>query len=253
MNWEVKALGENTFTTNFPSTDELERMVRVGTVVAKCTVAKMDFETKSNPNVFKYEIPKVWVQFRGLPDDLLEFPIVWAVGSILGVTRKVDMKFVKAHEMGRIQVAVLDPGLVPDLVDIVIGDFVYELQFRVENSDSESSPRPIDMDLDFDPNSDAEEEKNKEEEGEKSNDDNKKEDVEERKSKAGSGSAPPKMGRQAVLSPRTNNVSIVVTRKDKPTVVLQPSGDGNNGAWMTVPIGPAAGQPKISAQGIQLQ
>ena len=44
MNWEVKALGENTFTANFPSTDELERMVRVGTVVAKCTVAKMDFE-----------------------------------------------------------------------------------------------------------------------------------------------------------------------------------------------------------------
>jgi len=64
-------------------------------------------------------------------------------------------------------VAVLDPSLVSDLVDIVIGDFVYELQFRVENSDSESSPRPIDMDLDFDPNSDAEEEKNKEEEGEK--------------------------------------------------------------------------------------
>ena len=162
------------------------------------------------------------------------------------------MKFVKAHEMGRIQVAVLDSGLVPDLVDIVIGDFVYELQFRV-NSDSESSPRPIDMDLDFDPNSDAEEEKNKEEEGEKSNDDNKKEDVEERKSKAGSGSAPPKMGRQAVLSPMTDNVSTVVTRKDTPIVVLQPSGDGNNGAWMTVPIGPAAGQPKISAQGIQLQ
>jgi len=130
------------------------------------------------------------------------------------------MKFVKAREMGRIQVAVLDPGLVPDLVDIVIGDFVYELQFRVENSDSESSPSPIDMDLDFDPNSDAEEEKNKEEEGEKSNDDNKKEDVEERKSKTGSGSAPPKMGRQAVLSPSTNNGSTVVTRKDKPTVVL---------------------------------
>jgi len=195
-------------------------MVRVGTVVAKCTVAKMDFETKSNPTVFKYEIPKVWVQFRGLLDDLLEFPIVWAVGSILGVTRKVDMKFVKAHEMGRIQVAVLDPSLVPDLVDIVIGDFVYELQFRVENSDSESSPSPIDMDLDFDPNSDAEEEKNKEEEGEKSNDNNKKEVVEERKSKARFGSAPPKMGRQAVLSPRTDNVSTVVTRKDTPTAVL---------------------------------
>ena len=77
--------------------------------------------------------------------------------------------------------------------------------------------------------------------------------MEERKSKAGSRLAHAKMGRQAVLSPSTNNGSTVVTRKDKPTVVLQTSGDGNNGAWMTVPIGPAAGQPKISAQGIQLQ
>ena len=41
----------------------------------------------------------------------------------------------------------------------------------------------------------------------------------------------------------------MVTRKDKPTVVLQTSGDGNNGAWMTVPMGPAAGQPKMLAQG----
>jgi len=61
--------------------------------------------------------------------------------------------------------------------------------------------------------------------------------------------APAKMGRQAVLSPTTDNISTVVTRKDRPTVVLQPFGDGNNGAWMTVPIGPVAGQPKTSAQG----
>jgi hypothetical protein len=84
VNWEVKALGENTFTANFPSTDELERMVRVGTVVAKCTVAKMDFETKSNHNVFKYEIPKVWVQFRGSLMISWNFPLYGQLAPYLG-------------------------------------------------------------------------------------------------------------------------------------------------------------------------
>lgn len=138
-------------------------MVLWGPVEARCTDAKMVFEVKSTPNVYKYEIPKVWVQFRGLPEELLEFPIVWAIGSILGVTRNVDMKFVKKHEMGRLLVAVLDPELVPDLVDIVIGDFVYELQFRVESEENGSIPQPIDMDIDQDPNI---EEKDKNEDGE---------------------------------------------------------------------------------------
>jgi hypothetical protein len=44
------------------------------------------------------------------------------------------------------KVAVLDPNLIPDLVDMVIGDFVYELQFRVEENMPNGEPEVIDMD-----------------------------------------------------------------------------------------------------------
>lgn len=122
-------------------------MVLWGPVVIKSVEAIMEIEESGDKNVYKYEIPKVWVQFRGLPDDLLEFPIIWAVGSILGSTRMVDMKFTNEHRMARMKVAVLAPELIPDLVDVVIGDYVYELQFRIEK-DNGDNPAPIYMDID---------------------------------------------------------------------------------------------------------
>jgi hypothetical protein len=40
---------------------------------------------------------------------------------------------------------VLDPSLIPQSVDVVIGEFIYELHFRVERDDM-GQPVPIDMD-----------------------------------------------------------------------------------------------------------
>jgi hypothetical protein len=96
--------------------------------------------------MYKYEIDMVWVQFRGLPKEFREFPIIWAIGSILGVPRAIDTKFTKKYGRSRMKVAVLDPTLIPNLVDVVIGDFVYELQFRVEQGIKDGEPEVIDMD-----------------------------------------------------------------------------------------------------------
>jgi hypothetical protein len=99
---------------------------------------------------FTNEIDKVWVQFRGLPKEFQEFPIIWAIGSILDVPRAVDTKFTKKFGRARMKVVVLDPNLIPDLVDVMIGDYVYELQFRVEQDMSNVEPQVIDMDSTMD-------------------------------------------------------------------------------------------------------
>ena len=44
------------------------------------------------------------------------------------------------------KIAVLDPKLIPDYVDVVIGDFVYGLQFAVEVESPTGEPHLIDMD-----------------------------------------------------------------------------------------------------------
>jgi len=125
-------------------------MVNWGPMDTKTVKGKIRFEKGAKNDVFKYEIYKVWVQFRGLPKELREFSIIWTIGSILGVSRAVDTKFTKKYGRARMKVAVLDPHLIPDLVDVVIGDFVYELQFRVEKDMSDGEPQVIDMDSTMD-------------------------------------------------------------------------------------------------------
>jgi hypothetical protein len=90
----------------------------------KTVKEKIWFEKEAKNNVFKYEIDKVWVQFRRLPKELREFPIIWAISSILGVSRAVDTKFTKEHDRARMKVAVLNLDLIPDLMDVVIGEYV---------------------------------------------------------------------------------------------------------------------------------
>jgi hypothetical protein len=68
---------------------------------------------------------KIWVQMSRLPSDLRDFLTIWAVGTILGVTKDVDTIFTRMFNTSRMQVLVLDPALIPLPVDVVIGDNVY--------------------------------------------------------------------------------------------------------------------------------
>jgi hypothetical protein len=87
------------------------------------------------------------VQMTGLPRELREYLTIWVIGTILGVTKDVDMKFTREYERTRLQVLVLDPSLIPQSIDVVIGEFVYELHFRVERAEM-IHPIPIDMEDD---------------------------------------------------------------------------------------------------------
>jgi hypothetical protein len=62
---------------------------------------------------------------------------------------------------GNMKVAVLNPDLILEYVEVVIGDYVYEIQFRVEKDGDENNPSPMDMDLK--PEEDGNEEKEPEE------------------------------------------------------------------------------------------
>jgi hypothetical protein len=165
----IEEKGNDAFITNFPSSELLNHVVNWGPMDTKTVKGKIRSEKGVENDVYKYEIDKVWVQFRGLPKELREFPIIWAIGSILGVPRAVDINFTKKHGQARLKVAVLNPDLIPDLVHVVIGDFVFELQFRVKKDMSTGEPQVIDMDSTMDEDKPAEEKEreNMDEDGKK--------------------------------------------------------------------------------------
>jgi hypothetical protein len=114
--WKVEEAGDNTFKTVFPSKSELLRMVEWGVVHTKFQNAKIKIEERMIDNDVKFVLPKVWIQFTGLPPYLRDYLIIWAVGSIMGVTKEVDMEFTRRHGISRVQVMVMNPNLILTLL-----------------------------------------------------------------------------------------------------------------------------------------
>jgi hypothetical protein len=76
--------------------------------------------------------------------------VIWAVGSILGVTKDVDMVLTRRFDISQVQVLVMNPILIPQSVNVVIGENLYELRFRVELEGEVSNPQPMEMDHSYD-------------------------------------------------------------------------------------------------------
>jgi hypothetical protein len=133
--WELKAHEENSFLDKFPSKVELQRAIAFGGADIKGdgvpVGARLKFELWQEKEV-GYLLPKVWIRVFGLQKVLYEFLELWAVGSMLGSTQIVDMETTRKSSFGRVLVAVLNPGLIPERLDVVIGDHYFELDFEVE-------------------------------------------------------------------------------------------------------------------------
>ena len=65
---------------------------------------------------------------------------------MLGISKEVDMVFTQKFDRARLQVEVLDLNLIPQYVDVVIGDYIYEMKFKVELAVDGDQPLPMDMD-----------------------------------------------------------------------------------------------------------
>jgi hypothetical protein len=95
----VVSIGDNTFRTMFPNKAELQRMVKWGVVQTKFDNAKLKIVEKMIDNKVIKVLPKIWVQIIGHPKELCDFFIIWAVSSILGITKDVDMVFTRKHDV----------------------------------------------------------------------------------------------------------------------------------------------------------
>lgn len=64
---------------------------------------------------------------------------------MLGSTQTDDMEETRKNDFGRIYVAVLNPGLIPARLDVVIGDHYFELEFEVEKMGMDENGEEVDV------------------------------------------------------------------------------------------------------------
>jgi hypothetical protein len=129
-----------------PSKGEMQRLIGWGAVQSKDRKAVILIDEGAGGSFYKKALKQVWVQMTELLEELRDYPTIWAIRTILGVTKEVDMKFPRIMDRTRFQVLVLDPNLIPESVDVVIGDFIYELHFKVEPEGAQDKVELLEMD-----------------------------------------------------------------------------------------------------------
>jgi hypothetical protein len=106
--WEVQEQDGKSFVVPFPSLEELERMIAIRTITTKNREGTIIFEEFVDDVQPIKVLEQVWVTVTKVPRVLRSFLPLWAVGSIIGATQKVDMVHLRATGQVRILVAVLD-------------------------------------------------------------------------------------------------------------------------------------------------
>ncbi|TVU23407.1 hypothetical protein EJB05_25770, partial [Eragrostis curvula] len=143
-NWQVNQLDKNSFMVPFPSRADLQRSVAFGKADIKEHGVSLLFEEWKEEDEGA-ELDNAWIRVFLLPKKLRVYPVLWAIGSMLGATQDVDMLTTDENDFGRINVAVMDIARIPRRLEPVIGKKYYVVHLQVEGRD----PDPVDhMDMD---------------------------------------------------------------------------------------------------------
>ncbi|KAG2586030.1 uncharacterized protein LOC120675719 [Panicum virgatum] len=128
--WEVQELDSHVFVVPFPSKEELDRLVAVGTVTTKNKEGTLLFEEFVDDVQPIKVLDKVWVTVTKVPRLLRSFLPLWAVGTIIGETQKVDIYHLRQTGEVRILVAVFDVQKIPKYADVCVKGSIYRLYFK---------------------------------------------------------------------------------------------------------------------------
>jgi hypothetical protein len=130
-NWSIQK-HEDGFLVPFPCSVELQRMISmkyVHTLGGEGILVIQEVNQKIEPISY---LQKAWVNVYGVPFEISSFLPLWAIGTISGATEKVDMRYTKKMGLVRILVAVTNVNHIPESAEIVVGEWLYEIFFKVD-------------------------------------------------------------------------------------------------------------------------
>jgi hypothetical protein len=132
----------------FPSRGDLQHSVAFGKAEIKEHRVSLFFDEWQQEEE-GHPLQRVWIRIFKLPQKLREFSVMWALGSMLGATQLVDMISSLRNDYGRVEVAVLDVDLLPNMIDsVVVGDRLYSFPIQVEGrQDHDQMVAQMDLDV----------------------------------------------------------------------------------------------------------
>lgn len=163
--WDLSVLEDGAFKTIFPSKLDLARMTKIINVPVQDTDMLLHFEEWSAADLDKFTLAEVWVRVHGCcHKERCDYLALFAVGSLIGKTKEVDMEFTRSHSAVRMKVEVTRVEHIPKTsVDHRYEGEGYGLLCKVEEN---IAPTSKDVIMD-----DADSDENKKKNGDESNND----------------------------------------------------------------------------------
>ena len=134
--WELVLIEDRSFKVEFPTVDDLQRLLSFGLCRVPGTTCILEFHEWKQVEPKGKPLTQVWLRFTGAPSKpLQDARVVASMGIMVGKTEKVDMAFTRAHGVARILVSVLDIEFVPDKVNWTYRGVVFPLDIEFEDID----------------------------------------------------------------------------------------------------------------------
>ena len=134
--WELVSPEANVFKVDFPTVDDLQRLLCFGLCRVPGTKCILEFHEWEKVEPQGKPLTQVWLRFSGAPTKpLQDVRVVASMGIMVGKTEKVDMAFTRAHGVARVLASVLDIEFVPDMVNWTYRGEVFPLEIEFEDTD----------------------------------------------------------------------------------------------------------------------
>ncbi|KAM0928231.1 hypothetical protein ACQ4PT_002355 [Festuca glaucescens] len=131
--WEIYNFQNNVFRVKFPNKSEAQRMKAFRTYPVPDRASDLVFEDWSALEDPLYMLPEVWLRVRGILADVrTDFLALWAVGTLFGKTKEVDMVHTRKNKELRLRIGCLDHTLIPETTYVFIQRGFFKLSFEVE-------------------------------------------------------------------------------------------------------------------------